>query len=111
MHTFSSQLVQKLRRTYFKARLWLSSTEQHPPEDLPEEFGWKLQDGSYKINWFAGDTTPSMLDVAMSEEQMEIEGKNLLLPFNIFHKRVSFCNGFYQLDSFFLICFKKFPSC
>ena len=70
-------LVQKLRRTNFIARLWLSSTEPHPPGDLPEEFGWKLQDGSYKINWFSGDTTPSMLDVTLSEEQEDIEGKIL----------------------------------
>lgn len=63
----------KFRRTQLIARRWLSTADPHPPDDNPEDFGWKLQDGNYKINWFDGDTLPNIMEVVLSEDLDEAE--------------------------------------
>ena len=58
-------LVQKLKRTYHVTKLWRNAHLQHPlARDDPIQFGWKLQDGNYKILWFEGDQMPR--DIALN---------------------------------------------
>ena len=67
-------LLQKLRRCQLITRLWLSSVEPHPPDDLPEHFGWILMEGNYKIRWFHGETVPNILDIVYDgDAEVEIE--------------------------------------
>ena len=37
-----------------------------PPMD-PEQCGWELEDGKYKIRWYTGPATPLILDVTISD--------------------------------------------
>lgn len=60
-------LHQKLRRTYFVARLWLASIQPNPPDCNSEESRWILEDGSYIMLWYEDKSAPSMLDVSFQD--------------------------------------------
>ena len=58
-----SVLLQKMKRTNFVAKAWMSSVSSHPLEMDATDHGWKMtDDGSYKICWFDGDASPKSLD-------------------------------------------------
>ena len=67
-------LKQKIKRVKLITRRWMSSTLQHQPIEVPEEYGWKLEDEKYQIVWFEGDATPKTLDVV----EVESEGIEIL---------------------------------
>ena len=51
----SKVLRQKIKLTSFVATKWFSSTEPFQPQLSPVDYGWKFEDGKYKINWFDGE--------------------------------------------------------
>ena len=54
-------LAQKLRRVEMISKRWTSSTSRHTSFEVPEESGWILQDDtSYGINWYDGESSPSL---------------------------------------------------
>lgn len=44
--------------------------------EQPEDYGWKQEDGSYKIVWFRGNTMPEDLCSISSENYMPEEDDN-----------------------------------
>ena len=73
-------LLNKIRRTKFVAKLWMSSIEASPPNNSPLDFGWKLVDRNYQLLWFEGDLRPSSLDITYEYEKHDGQyGMSLLL--------------------------------
>ena len=69
----------------------VSSTEQKPPPEIPENNVWQLDDNGYKILWFEGTAIPSK---APAIDSAEDEGY-LKISLNCSHRFLSF----------FLFCF------
>lgn len=67
----SRVILNKLKRTHLIASQWISSTKPHPPMMIPVDYGWKIVNGKYEIQWFEGETCPKALDVICSEEDDE----------------------------------------
>jgi len=66
----SRVLLQKIKRTHLVARRWLSSTQCNQSALSPLDFGWKQEDGCYRLQWFDGDISPKSLDVVCSEDDI-----------------------------------------
>ena len=62
-------LLNKIKRTKFVAKNWISSIEASPPNNLHFDFGWKLVDRNYQLLWFEGDLSPSSLDITYKCEE------------------------------------------
>ena len=77
-------LMQKMKRTHFVARQWLSTTSSCAPVMSPEDHGWKLVDGGYKLFWFEGDASPRSLDVVCDDTTLQLEGTYLFPELLIF---------------------------
>ena len=68
-------VLQKLKRTNFICSIWLSAFSPHPPGFDPENCGWLMQDGAYKIQWFEGHISPmSVEDICLEDDEAENEG-------------------------------------
>ena len=63
--------MQKVKRTNLVVGKWLSSTNTSMPELNPESCDWYLDDGQYKIKWFRGNASPSIIDITVSEVSEE----------------------------------------
>jgi len=63
-------LMMKIKRMLFVARQWVSCTSAHPPQEAPEEFGWKKKE-IYTILWYEGDATPPILDVVCGNDECD----------------------------------------
>ena len=72
----SRVLWQKVKRTCYIAHLWMSSVTPFHPELEPTVYGWKLENNSYRIYWYEGETSPRALEVvcedSVDSEQEEI---------------------------------------
>jgi hypothetical protein len=68
-------LLQKIKRTCFIAKMWLSSLSPHPPSLDPVDCGWTIVNGCYEIKWYEGDHCPRTLDV-ICEDADEDDGSN-----------------------------------
>eukprot|EP00794_Sanderia_malayensis_P015514 gene15514-17096_t len=64
----SRVLWQKFLRTYYAAKQWMSSTEATPPDVQPTDFGWKLDNGCYRLVWFDGETAPRSLEIVYDKD-------------------------------------------
>eukprot|EP00794_Sanderia_malayensis_P002174 gene2174-2470_t len=64
----SRVLWQKFLRTYYVAKQWISSTEATPPDVQPTDFGWKLDNGCYRLVWFDGETAPTSLEIVYDKD-------------------------------------------
>ena len=53
-----ASLVEKIKRSHFVASVWKRATLPDTVVLDPEEYGWKLQDGHYVINWYDGQQVP-----------------------------------------------------
>ena len=53
-----ASLVEKIKRSHFVASVWKRATLSDTVVLDPEEYGWKLQDGHYVINWYDGQQVP-----------------------------------------------------
>ena len=62
--------LQKIKRTHLVARWWLSSTQCNQSALSPLDFGWKQEDGCYRLQWFDGDISRKSLDVVCSEDDI-----------------------------------------
>ena len=71
----SQVLKNKVLRTSYVAKLWMSAVSPHPPCASPTEFGWKLEDNRFRVVWFNGKSAPQSLDV-MREEFQSDDGKS-----------------------------------
>ena len=60
-------VLKKIKRTCFVANMWMSSVSVHPPSLDPVNFGWKIVDGHYAIQWYDGDHCPRILDVVCED--------------------------------------------
>ena len=68
-------LIQQIKRANFVAVKWLFSTSVSMPDMSPENCGWYLVDGKYKIKWFDGSCSPSILSVTVSDaSDEEVDG-------------------------------------
>ena len=56
-------LLNKIRRTKFVAKIWMSSIKASPPNNSPLNFESKLVDRNYQLLLFEGDLSPSSLDI------------------------------------------------
>ena len=65
---YSKVLLQKIRRTRFVARRWMSSTDPFGSQLPPLDYGWKLEDGKYAIHWFDGEIAPHSIDIILNED-------------------------------------------
>ena len=77
--------LNKIRRTKFAAKIWISLIETSPTNDSPLVLGWKFVNSNYQLLWFEGDLLPSSLDITCACEKHD--GKYcmlLLLFFNCF---------------------------
>jgi len=59
----SRVLLQKIRRTFLICSIWNNATASTAPELNPEDFGWKLENGFYRICWYYGDASPKIVDI------------------------------------------------
>ena len=74
------------RGTQLITRRLLAATEQTPPPEIPENNCWQLNDNGYKILWFEGTATPSIIVVMDSAE----EDGWLKIPLNCSYRFASF---------------------
>lgn len=55
-------LINKLARAHFVTMFWGNADSPEPDHDLdPAQYGWKLEDGHYKFDWFPGPAVPEEL--------------------------------------------------
>ena len=65
-----------LLRPSLIARRWHSSIIPFQPVLPPLDYGWTLQDGKYKIDWFHGEQAPTSLYIVMQEDEDDVEEEN-----------------------------------
>ena len=61
-------LVQKIKRTMLFARQWRCSCIQFLPTSEPYEYGWKLENNKYQIEWFKGQACPRVMNILDIDE-------------------------------------------
>ena len=66
-------LTEKIKRTKFVARKWMTSVDALQPVWCPSDFGWKLDDGKYTIKWYDGEVAPRCLDIVCTDGTTEDE--------------------------------------
>ena len=66
-------LTEKVKRTKFVARKWMTSLDVLQPAWCPSYFGWKLDDGKYTIKWYDGEVAPRCLDIVCTNGSTEDE--------------------------------------
>ena len=74
-------LLNKIRRTKFVAKIWISSIDASPPNGSPLNIGWKLVDRNYQLLWFESDLSPVSLNITYECEKHDGKYCILLLPF------------------------------
>ena len=47
-------LTEKIKRTKFVARKWMTLVDTLQPVWCPSDFEWKLDNGKYTIKWYDG---------------------------------------------------------
>ena len=61
-------LIENFKRANYVAGLWSNATSISPPSFIPENCGWLYENGKY-IKWYAGDFSPSLINIIMENEQ------------------------------------------
>jgi hypothetical protein len=64
-------LANKIKRANYVASVWKNAGLVQPCTLSPEESGWILDDGSYKIKWFDGDQLPKSLCEILNLERLQ----------------------------------------
>ena len=59
----SREMVQKIKRTMLVARRWRFSYMQFQPTSELCEYGWKLENNKYQIEWFQGQACRRVMDI------------------------------------------------
>lgn len=68
LHLTHVSCCKKLEKPIYNETM-VSSTEQKPPPEIPENNVWQLDNNGYKILWFEGTATPSIIVVMDSAEE------------------------------------------
>ena len=75
-----SVLLQKIKLTNHIAYVWRNALTPEPHTWLPEENGWVLKNGHYRILWFEGRQVPENVsniiedtDIVVDEEEIEAQ--------------------------------------
>ena len=64
-------LTEKIKRTKFVARKWMTSVDALQPLWCPSDFEWKLDDGKYTIKWYDGEVAPRSLYTVCTDGSTE----------------------------------------
>ena len=64
---------EKIKRTKFVAKKWMTSVDALQPVWWPSDFEWKLDDGKYTIKWYDGEVAPRCLDIVCTDGSTEDE--------------------------------------
>lgn len=65
-------LINKLARAHFVSIFWGNADSPEPDHDLdPVQYGWKLEDGHYKFDWFSGSSVPEELFVEPNNDRID----------------------------------------
>ena len=66
-------LQKKILQTTFVGDMWHNAFNSNIITSLPENFGWILVEGKYKIQWFEGHISPSSIkSVCINDEEEKI---------------------------------------
>ena len=58
----SSVLYEKIKRTCYISKVWMSSLLSDPPALSPLNFGWKMMpNNQYSVIWFKGESCPKKI--------------------------------------------------
>ena len=72
--------VQKIKRTMFVARRWICSYMQFQPTSEPCEYGRRLENNKYRIEWFEGQACPCVMNILdVDKPELGKLSTNLLL--------------------------------
>ena len=75
--TCSRVVLEKLKRTNYVCSIWLNAFEAYPPDFNPENCGWVMKEGAYRILWFEGDVSPTSVDgICHDDEDDETAGND-----------------------------------
>ena len=73
----SRVVLEKLKRTNYVCSIWLNAFEAYPPDFNPENCGWVMKEGAYRILWFEGDVSPTSVDgICHDDEDDETTGND-----------------------------------
>ena len=64
----SRVLHEKIKRANLVCSRWKSSLFSTSPPFNPEESGWLLKDGEYRVLWFVGPVAPKTIDLVSCDE-------------------------------------------
>ena len=64
---------EKIKRTTFATRKWMTSVDALKPMQCPFDFGSKLDDGKYAIKWYDREAAPRCLDIVCIDGSTEDE--------------------------------------
>ena len=67
----SRVLAEKVKRVNYICNIWCNATLANPPNLLPENCGWVLEDNAFRIKWFEGDTSPTDVEVICQDQEDE----------------------------------------
>ena len=66
-------ILHKLRRTNYVCSVWLNAQKASPPNSLPSECGWVVQDGCYRLKWYDGEASPATVeDICRDDSENDI---------------------------------------
>ena len=64
-------LAEKVKRVNYICNVRCNATLANPPNLLPENCGWVLEDNAYRNKWFEGDMSPTDVEVICQDEEDE----------------------------------------
>ena len=65
----SRVLAEKVKRVNYICNIWCNATLANPPNLLPENCGWVLEDNAFRIKWFEGDMSPTDVEVICQDQE------------------------------------------
>ena len=69
----SPVILQKLRRTNYVCSVWLNAHKASPPNSLPNECGWVVQDDCYILKWYHAEASPTTVkDICHDDSENNI---------------------------------------
>ena len=66
----------KVEAQNFVCSIWLNAFSPHPPSFDPENCGWLIKNGAYKILWFEDVSPMSVEDICQDDDNAENQGIN-----------------------------------
>ena len=82
--------AKKFKRTKVVTRKWMTSVVALQTVWCPSDFGWKSEDGKYKIKWYNGEVAPRCLDIVCIDGNTKDETDWYYCWFLVYLFKVSF---------------------